>query len=58
MKKIENCIKICERIENVVYTDIFYSISQINKIKNLDKSYYFDFYSKGLNKESEKRMLA
>ncbi len=58
MEKIENSIRLCEKINRIVYTDNFYSISQIKKIINSNNKYNFDFYYKGINDEAEKNILA
>lgn len=58
MEKIENHIKLCRKINNIVYNDIFYSISKLNKLINSNERREFDFYFKGLNQETEKKILA
>ncbi len=57
MRKIENYMELCKG-NFVVYTNEFYTLSEINKIKNSDKKFEFDFHVKGLNEETEKKILA
>ncbi|MCI7223308.1 YlmH/Sll1252 family protein [Fusobacterium sp.] len=54
MDKIENFIELCEKIDNVVYTNYFYPMSQIKKIQIK----HIDFILKGINEESEKKLIA
>lgn len=54
MDKIENFIELCEKIDNIVYTNYFYPMSQIKKIQIK----HIDFILKGINKESEKKLIA
>ncbi len=57
MRKIENYMELCKG-NFIVYTNEFYSFSEINKIKNSNRKFEFDFYAKGLNEEAEKKILA
>lgn len=58
MEKIENHLRLCNKINNIVYSDIFISVSKINKLINSNKNLDFNFYFKGLNLETEKKILA
>ncbi|MBQ3437308.1 MAG: RNA-binding protein, partial [Fusobacterium sp.] len=57
MEKIENYINLAQKIDNVIYSNSFYPISQIKKIQKLYHK-EIDLVFKGLNEGSEKNILA
>lgn len=54
MEKIENYIDLCVKNDSVIYSNNFYSLSELRKLNHRDVKFFF----KGLNEESEKKMLA
>lgn len=54
MEKLENYIDLCIKTDNIVYSNIFFPLSQLKNLQHSDIKFYF----KGLNVESEKKMLA
>ena len=53
-EKIENYIKLMEKIDTVVYSNEFFSLNEINKIQKAKINYSL----KGLNEDSEKKVIA
>ena len=53
-EKIENYIKLMEKINTVVYSNEFFSLNEINKIQKAKINYSL----KGLNEDSEKKVIA
>lgn len=54
MEKVDNYIKLCQKIDNIVFSKEFYPLSQINNISH--KNVILKF--KGVNSDSEKKMIA
>lgn len=54
MEKLENYIDLCIKTDNVIYSNNFFPLSQLKNLQHKDIKFYF----KGLNAESEKKMLA
>ncbi|WP_022820205.1 YlmH/Sll1252 family protein [Fusobacterium russii] len=54
MEKLENYIDLCIKNDSVVYSNDFYPLSQLKNLYHRDIKFYF----KGLNEESEKKILA
>lgn len=54
MEKLENYIDLCKRIDNIVYSNSFFPLSQLKELHYRE----IDFYFIGLNKESEKKLVA
>lgn len=54
MDKIENYIELCKKIDNIVYSNSFYPISQLKNLRDPELKFFF----KGLNEEAEKKIIA
>lgn len=54
MERLENYIDLCIKTDNVIYSNNFFPLSQLKNLQHRDIKFYF----KGLNAESEKKMLA
>lgn len=54
MEKIDDYIKLCQKIDNIVFSKEFYPLSQIKNIFYKDVIFKF----KGINSDSEKKMIA